>query len=178
MTKAKWKPSSSDDVNQDKKFERILKKHRGQPGAVIPLLQEAQALYGYLPKPLVTRIAQACGCFPSQVFGVASFYKQFRLAPAGRSIIHVCHGTACHVAGADRIEEAISFTLGIKVGETTPDREYSLERVACLGCCSLAPVIMIENQAYGRLTPANVERLFADYLKKRTGPGAQVPVSR
>lgn len=173
MSRIDTDTSSTDGISQDKKFERVLSRYRSQPGALITLLQEAQALYSYLPKPVIRRIARAFGRSPAQVYGVVSFYQQFRLAPAGRCTIRVCQGTACHVARAESIEEAISFTLGIKVGETTADREYSLERVACLGCCSLAPVIMIDDKAYGRLTPEKVERLFAENLPKakKRGPG-------
>ena len=171
VSKAGRGPSAAGGARLAKKFERVLKDYRGQPGALITLLQEAQAVYGYLPTPVIRRIARASGRSPAQVYGVASFYTQFRLAPAGRSTIRVCHGTACHVAGADRIEEAINFALGIQVGETTADGEYSLQRVACLGCCSLAPVIMIDEKAYGRLTPRKVEQLFAPYLEKAQKPG-------
>jgi NADH-quinone oxidoreductase subunit E len=97
--------------------------------------------------------------------GVATFYAQFRFAPAGRHTVRLCHGTACHVAGAERISRAVAEELGVADGETTADRLFTLTRVACLGCCSLAPVMMVDETAYGRLTPETVRRVFARYRR-------------
>ena len=119
---------------------------------MIPLLQGTQELYGYLPRGAFEKISSETGLELSAMFGVATFYAQFRLNPVGKHIIKVCHGTACHVQNAKEITEALEEGLKIKDGETTEDRLFTLESVACLGCCSLAPVMMISEQAYGKLT--------------------------
>ena len=119
---------------------------------MIPLLQGTQELYGFVPRAAFEKIAAETGLELSEMFGVATFYAQFRLQPVGKHIIKVCHGTACHVQNAKEITEAIEEALKVKDGETTEDRFYTLESVACLGCCSLAPVMMIGDQTYGKLT--------------------------
>jgi NADH-quinone oxidoreductase subunit E len=123
------------------------------PGALIPILQDVQARVGYLPPAVLARIGERAGVPAAQVYGVASFYSQFRLEPVGRRVIKVCHGTACHVQGATGVTEALCAELGVKDGGTTEDGEFTVSSVACLGCCSLAPVMMIEDSTYGRLTP-------------------------
>lgn len=148
-----------------KPLERLLKKYARQRGVIIPLLQETQKIYGYLPREALMRIAEATNTDVSQVYGVATFYSQFRLKPVGKHIIKVCHGTACHVSGAQRITEACEEFLDIPDGETTPDREFTLESVACLGCCSLAPVMMIDETTYGRLTDRETKRILKKYKK-------------
>lgn len=132
-------------------------------GVLIPLLQQVQAEIGYLPPEVMDRIAERSGIPAARVFGVASFYSQFRLEPSGRHIIRVCQGTACHVQGAVAITEAICDELGVAEGGTTEDGEFTLEPVACLGCCSLAPVIMIDEDTFGRLTPDDARRIVKDY---------------
>jgi NADH-quinone oxidoreductase subunit E len=119
---------------------------------MIPLLQGTQELYGYLPRKAFEKISVETGLKLSEMFGVATFYAQFRLNPVGKHIIKVCHGTACHVQNAKEITEALEEALKVKDGETTEDRLFTLESVACLGCCSLAPVMMIGEQTYGKLT--------------------------
>ncbi|OPX34267.1 NADH-quinone oxidoreductase subunit E [candidate division KSB1 bacterium 4484_188] len=146
-------------------LEKILKKFARKKGAIIPLLQEAQKAYGYLPKAALIRMAEATNTDISQIYGVATFYSQFRLKPVGRNIIKVCHGTACHVSGAERITEACEEALGVHDGETTPDREFTLESVACLGCCSLAPVMMIGETTYGRLTDRETKKIIKKMKK-------------
>jgi len=133
-------------------LDPLIARYKGQKGNVIPLLQGAQDIYGYIPRPAFEKISQETGLELSEMFGVATFYSQFRLAPVGRHIIKVCHGTACHVQNAKEISEALEEALKIRDGETTEDRFYTLESVACLGCCSLAPVMMIGDQTYGKLT--------------------------
>lgn len=150
-------------TGQDK-MELIIKKYKGQTGVLIPLLQEIQRYYGYISKDNMNFVARAMKVPPSEVFGVASFYSQFYLEPKGENMIRVCQGTACHVRGADEILDAFSRTLGIKPGDTTPDKRFSLERVACLGACGLAPVAMIGEKTYGRLTPKKVEEIIQEYL--------------
>ncbi len=146
-------------------LEKILKKYAGKRGIIIPLLQETQKIYGYLPRQALVMIADATNTEVSQVYGVATFYSQFRLKPVGKHIIRVCHGTACHVSGAERITEACEEHLGIKDGETTPDRQFTLESVACLGCCSLAPVMMIDDTTYGRLNDREAKRILKKFQK-------------
>jgi NADH-quinone oxidoreductase subunit E len=133
-------------------IEPLIRKYRGKKGNMIPLLQGTQEMYGYLPRTAFEKIAEETGIELSEMFGVATFYAQFRLNPVGKNIIKVCHGTACHVQNAKEITEAIEEALKIKDGETTEDRLFTLESVACLGCCSLAPVMMISDQTYGKLT--------------------------
>ena len=130
----------------------LIKKYKGKRGNVIPLLQGAQDIYGYIPRVAFEKIAAETGLALSDMYGVATFYAQFRLKPVGKHIIKVCHGTACHVQNATEITESLEEALKIKDGETTEDRLFTLESVACLGCCSLAPVMMIGDQTYGKLT--------------------------
>jgi len=133
-------------------MEPLMNKYKGKKGAIIPLLQGAQNIYGYVPKGAFYKIAEETGLKLSDLYGVATFYAQFRLKPVGKNIIKVCHGTACHVQNANAITDALVETLGVKDGETTEDRLFTLESVACLGCCSLAPVMMIGEDTFGKLT--------------------------
>jgi NADH-quinone oxidoreductase subunit E len=133
-------------------LDPLISKYKGKKGNLIPLLQGTQDLYGYLPKAAFEKISCETGLELSDMFGVATFYAQFRLAPVGKHIIKVCHGTACHVQNAKEITEALEEALKVRDGQTTEDRLFTLESVACLGCCSLAPVMMISEQAYGKLT--------------------------
>jgi NADH-quinone oxidoreductase subunit E len=133
-------------------IDPLIRKYKGKKGNLIPLLQGTQDIYGYLPRLAFEKIASETGLNLSEMFGVATFYSQFRLKPVGKHIIKVCHGTACHVQNAKEISEALEEALKIKDGETTEDRFYTMESVACLGCCSLAPVMMISGQTYGKLT--------------------------
>ena len=131
----------------------VLNEYGGTSSNLITILQKAQGIYGYLPKDVMYCIAEKVGLTPADVIGVATFYSQFRLPPIGKYLIMACQGTACHVNGSERVTAAISEYLGIGNGETTADGLFTLENVACLGCCSLAPVIMINGEAYGNLTP-------------------------
>jgi len=133
-------------------MDPLIQKYNGKKGNLIPLLQGTQDLYGWLPRRAFEKISRETGLELSEMFGVATFYAQFRLKPVGKHIIKVCHGTACHVQNAKEISEALEEALKIKDGETTEDRLFTLESVACLGCCSLAPVMMISDQTYGKLT--------------------------
>jgi NADH-quinone oxidoreductase subunit E len=133
-------------------IDPLIRKYKGKKGNMIPLLQGTQEIYGYLPRMAFDKIARETDLNLSEMFGVATFYSQFRLKPVGKHIIKVCHGTACHVQNAKEISEALEEALKIKDGETTEDRFYTMESVACLGCCSLAPVMMIADQTYGKLT--------------------------
>ncbi len=146
-----------------RKLAKVIDKYRGYHGALIPVLQEAQAALGFLSKEAIAGIAEGLSIPVSQVYGVATFYTQFRLKPAGKHLIRVCHGTACHVGGAGAITEALEEALGVKDGETTPDGKFTLESVACLGCCSLAPVMMIGSETYGRLTKESAVKALKDF---------------
>jgi NADH-quinone oxidoreductase subunit E len=143
--------------------DEVAASYAGKRGALIPILQEVQARVGYLSEDVMERIADRAGVPAAQVFGVASFYSQFRLKPVGRHVIRVCHGTACHVQGAVAVTEAICDELGVEDGETTEDGEFTVESVACLGCCSLAPVITIDESTFGRLTPDEARKIVKDY---------------
>ncbi len=133
------------------KLDPIIKKYKGKKGSMIPLLQGAQELFGYVPRKAFEKIAGETGLELADMYGVATFYAQFRLAPVGKNIIKVCHGTACHVQNAKALTVALENTLGINDGETTEDNLFTLESVACLGCCSLAPVMMIGDDTFGNL---------------------------
>jgi NADH-quinone oxidoreductase subunit E len=132
--------------------EPIINKYKGKKGALIPLLQGAQDVYGYIPRKVFEKLSAETGIRLSDMYGVATFYAQFRLNPVGKYIIKVCHGTACHVQNANTITDALQEALNVKDGETTEDRLFTLESVACLGCCSLAPVLMVKEEAHGKLT--------------------------
>ena len=133
-------------------LEPAFEQAAGDVGSLIPVLQQAQALYGYLPLDLLAYIARRLGLAPAKVMGVVTFYAQFRTKPVGRHLILLCQGTACHVNGSAAIEEALREHLGVEEGETTPDGLFTYSNVACLGCCSLSPVMMIGEKAYGNLT--------------------------
>ena len=143
-------------------LKEVVDKHKNQAGSLVTVLQEAQDIYGYLPLSVLRYIANEMQVKPAKVFGVATFYTQFRLTPVGKHVILLCQGTACHVNGSDRIETAVCQELKIKPGETTDDGLFTLTNVACLGCCSLAPVMMINGQAYGPLTPDKAVNIIKD----------------
>ena len=147
-------------------LEDVLNEYAGSSGNLITILQKAQNIYGYLPKDVMYCIAERVGVTPADVMGVATFYSQFRLTPIGKYLIMACQGTACHVNGSERITAAISEYLGISNGETTADGLFTLENVACLGCCSLAPVIMINGEAFGNLTSEKAVAILKDLREK------------
>ncbi|MBP2653170.1 MAG: dehydrogenase subunit [Firmicutes bacterium] len=145
------------------KLESILKNYEGKESDLIPILQDIQAAYGYLPEDVLNKMCEKTGMFQTQVMGVATFYSQFRLQPTGEHVIKICFGTACHVNGAEKVADALADELKVKFGGTTEDGKFTLETVACLGCCSLAPVIMIDEEAYGRLTPDSARNIIREY---------------
>jgi NADH-quinone oxidoreductase subunit E len=157
-------------------FRYRLWRYDGAPGELIPLLQSAQDHFGYIPRRAISYIAEVTGIPESEVYGVITFYSQFRLQPMGKYVIRACAGTACHVSSADMIRETIEDELGIEVGGTTEDGLFTLNTVACIGCCSLAPVIMIDDDTHGRLTPASVRKLLRSYRRRersaKTGEAA------
>jgi NADH-quinone oxidoreductase subunit E len=137
----------------------LIGKYKNRKGNLIPLLQGTQDIYGFIPRVAFEKIAAETGLSLSNMYGVATFYAQFRLSPVGRHIIKVCHGTACHVQNAKSITTALRESLKVEDGGTTDDGLFTLESVACLGCCSLAPVMMIGDETYGKLTGAQAIRI-------------------
>ena len=132
-------------------LNELITKYKGKKGSLIPLLQGTQEIFGYIPEEAFHKISEEAGHSLSTMYGVATFYAQFRLHPVGKHIIKVCHGTACHVQDADKLTIAIADVLKVKDGETTKDGLFTLESVACLGCCSLAPVMMVGDETFGKL---------------------------
>ncbi len=147
------------------RLKDVLEEYAKVPGSMITILQKAQEIYGYLPKDVMYHIAEQTGTSPAEVMGVATFYAQFRLKPIGKYLLMSCQGTACHVNSSERILAAITSYLGIENGETTDDGLFTLEKVACLGCCSLAPVIMINGEAHGSLTPESAVGILKEIQK-------------
>ncbi len=146
-------------------LDDILSQHSGESGDLIPILQEAQGRFGYLPEGVMAGIAKFLRLPESSVFGVATFYAQFKFIPTGKRIVKVCRGTACHVKGGERILESVQRELGIQPGQTTDDLEYSLEVVACIGACALAPTMMIDNEVQRKMTPKKITELFSNRNK-------------
>ena len=142
--------------------EGIIARYHGQRWALLPLLQEVQQAIGYIPPETVPLIASALGLFPSQVQGIISFYALFYTEPRGKNIVRVCRGTACHVRGGKTILKLVKRYLGIEDGETTPDYEYTLETVACIGVCALAPNLVIGKDTHGHMNPKKVAQLFGN----------------
>ncbi len=142
------------------RLDHLIEKYKGKKGNLIPLLQGTQNIFGYLPRVAFEKIARDTGLDLSDMYGVATFYAQFRLKPVGKIIIKVCHGTACHVQNANTISDALEDSLKIKDGETTEDGLFTLESVACLGCCSLAPVMMVGENTFGKLTGTEAVRII------------------
>src|SRR4030043_1885480 len=139
------------------KLEPVLEHYRGQDGALIPILQETQGIYGYLPEEVLKHIGKRLKIPTSRVYGVITFYAQFYLTPRGRHTVRVCRGTACHVRGGKNIRKAVQQFLGVEENETTSDSKFTFETVACLGACALAPVLLVDKNYYGKLPPAKTE---------------------
>ncbi len=155
--------AEASDLNQIdlKQIDEIISKYREKRWGLMPLLHEVQGAVGYIPPVAIPRIANGLGLFPSQVQGVISFYALFYTEPRGKNIVRVCRGTACHVRGGKTILKLVKRELGIEEGETTTDYEYGLETVACIGCCGLAPNVVINNRIYGHMNPKKVAQLFS-----------------
>ena len=143
-------------------LEPILLEYRDQKGAVIPILQRAQDLYGYLPEEAMIEIAKKSRISISQLYGIATFYAQFNLEPRGRHIISICDGTACHVRGAPKLVTAVEEKLNLVAGGSDPDYKYTLEIVYCLGSCGLAPIALVNDQVYGNTTPDSLVEKIID----------------
>lgn len=149
----------AEDVHKLEELRRRLHGASRRRGNLIPILQMVQEIMGYLPEAALQLVAEHLAISPSEVYGVATFYNQFRFNPPGRNPVKVCLGTACHVRGGDIILENFERKLGIHEGETTVDREFSIERVACVGCCALAPVTLMGETVHGHMAPSKVEGL-------------------
>ena len=145
-------------------LQRVIDELRDEPGALMPIMQRAQDIFGYLPEDVQKYIAKEMDIPVSDVYGVATFYAQFNLEPKGQYTISVCMGTACYVKGAGDVLERIQKRLGIEPGGTTPDGRFSLEATRCIGACGLAPVMTINEDVYGRLTPDEVDKILDKYL--------------
>jgi len=155
--------SQQNDDGKEKAFEELLAKYKGKNGALIPLLQESQDVFGYLSADTMRRISASQGVPFSKTFGVATFYAQFHLKPRGRNIIRVCQGTACHVRGGAKVLESVKEFTGVEINESTPDLRFTLETVACIGACGLAPVISVNEDTHGKLKPENVVNVLEEY---------------
>lgn len=149
----------------------IAEKYKGTNGSLITILQETQEIYGYLPTEVLSELSKLTGIKASKIYGVATFYTQFRLKPIGKYLIMLCQGTACFVNGSASIEKAICETLGIVEGETTEDNLFTFNNVACLGCCSLAPVMMINDETYANLTPEKTQSILKELMKNEQEVG-------
>ena len=160
----------NDKTVQFKELAPAMEKYANTPGSLITILQKAQEIYGYLSIDVINYISDCTGIKPAKIYGVATFYAQFRLQPIGKNLIMLCQGTACHVNGSEQIEESVCEYLDIKDGETTPDGIFTLNNVACLGCCSLAPVMMVRSsegdETYGNLTKEKVTKIL-DEIRAR-----------
>ena len=154
-------------AEQLKQLKAVIKESRNTPGCLMHVLQEAQAIYGFLPLEVQKTIAEGLNIPLSEVYGVATFYSQFSLTPKGKHRISVCLGTACYVKGSDKILEEIEKQLGIKCGECTEDGLFSIDSCRCVGACGLAPVMMIGEEVYGKLTPDMVKGILDSYKEEQ-----------
>jgi NADH-quinone oxidoreductase subunit E len=143
--------------------DKIVEPYRGRKEMLIPVLQKVQEHFGYLPREAMEQVSSLMQIPLSRLYGVATFYAQFKMKPRGRYIIRVCKGTACHIQGSPKISERIEELLGIESGETTDDLRFTLEEVACIGACALAPVIMVNDDPHGRLSPDKIKDILSRY---------------
>ncbi len=153
-------------INADQKMEVLKAEFLSKTdtkGQLIPLLQASQAIYGYIPEIAMNYLSKSLKISLAEIYGVVTFYSQFRLEPMGEYVIRICEGTACHVNGAKTILSSIKNELGISVNQTSADGKFTLLSVACIGCCSLAPVIMVNNETHGSLTPGKIEKILKKY---------------
>jgi NADH-quinone oxidoreductase subunit E len=159
---------------EEKRFaeglQTILEKYKNEGKVLIPILLEIQKEFGYLPKEAMLKVAEFGGMKPVEVWGVATFFNHFRLTPLGKNHVKVCMGTACHLAGGRLVLEALERELKLKVGETSSDGEFSLERVACIGCCMLAPVAVIKEKIYPKMSSFKIEESLIPYRQKESTP--------
>jgi len=147
--------------------KKIIQRYRKQKGVLIPILQDIQAVYGYVPKESIDLLSRELSIYPVEIYGVLTFYTQFHLIPQGKHTIKACQGTACHIMGGKDILNYLMEKFKVGEGQTTSDGMFTLERVACLGCCGMAPVVMVDNDFYGRCTIQEVETLLDKYRPKK-----------
>ncbi len=147
----------------------IVYRNNAEKGSAIPILQEVQSTFGYVPPAAIQSISEATGIPASDLYSIVTFYSQFRLEPLGENTIKVCHGTACHLAGANRVTQAVEMATGAQEGRTSADGKFTLERVACLGCCSLAPVLMVNDEVHARVKPEEIRKMVEEVKKARAG---------
>ena len=164
IEKVKEEENSTQSVDLDL-IQSLIKNYRNKKGNLIPLLQGVQNIYGYVPREAFIKLSEETDNKLSDMYGVATFYSQFRLNPVGKHIVKVCHGTACHVQSAPELTNALEDVLKVKDGETTEDNMFTLESVACLGCCSLAPVMMIGDETYGKLDGKKAGKVIKEIKK-------------
>jgi NADH:ubiquinone oxidoreductase subunit E len=162
-----WQPNPTLEGGLDlpERLAQLLAPYKGQKGASIPILQKVQEEYGYLPEETIPEIAKFLGLSQNEIYGIATFYAQFRFERPGEHTIKVCQGTACHVRGSHRILEEVEDELGIQPGETTKEYKFSLERVACVGCCALAPVMLVDNVVHAKMTIAEAKKILNSMAK-------------
>jgi NADH-quinone oxidoreductase subunit E len=158
LTQSTEAPPAEQAATSGERVDEILSSYQGREDELIPVLQQVQQAFGYLPEPAMKAIARFVKLPESTVYAVATFYAQFRLVPSGRNVVRVCRGTACHVRGGPRILREVERNLGIRPGESTPDLEYCLETVACIGACALAPTMVVNNKTHGEM---NVKKVAA-----------------
>jgi NADH:ubiquinone oxidoreductase subunit E len=144
-------------------LDKIIKKHKGKPGGLIPVLEEAQVALGFLPMSVQKKIAQELNLPLSRVYGVVTFYSFFTMTPRGKHTVRVCLGTACYVRGGKALADTLEKEFGIKEGETTPDRMFTLETIRCLGACGLGPVVVVDEDVHGRMKPSKVKEMLVQY---------------
>jgi NADH:ubiquinone oxidoreductase subunit E len=158
--------TNNDIDDGDIKVSEIINRYKEVEGGLIPVLHGIQELYGYLPEKALTMASEGLEISMAEIYGVATFYHYFSLVPKGEHVIRVCLGTACYVKGSGLIINRLTQELGIKVGETTKDKKFTLEATRCLGACGLAPVMTVDNKVYGRVTLEDVRRILDEYLVK------------
>ena len=163
MAKQKTVVPFKGTAEQEAQLREVIASHRDMQGSLMPVLQKAQDIYGYLPVEVQSIIAEGLGLSLEQVYQVVTFYSQFALNPTGKYRIAVCLGTACYFMGAQNVLDDLEKQLGIKAGGTTPDGLFTLEATRCLGCCGLAPVMTVNEEVYGRLVPEDVKGILAKY---------------
>ncbi|MDR0671835.1 MAG: NAD(P)H-dependent oxidoreductase subunit E [Oscillospiraceae bacterium] len=151
-------------AEQEQRLADVIARHKGQAGAAMPVLQEAQGIYGYLPEEVQIKVAEGLGISLSEVYGIASFYTQFSLNPKGQTEVNVCLGTACYVKGAGEILARVERKLDCKAGSVTPDGKFSVDATRCIGACGLAPVIVVGGDVYGRLVPDDIDAILDKYM--------------
>lgn len=163
MAKQKTVVPFKGTAEQEKQLREVIAANKDMQGALMPILQQAQGIYGYLPIEVQTIIAEGLNISLEQVYQVVTFYGQFALNPTGKHRIAVCLGTACYVKGSQNILDELEKQLGVKAGGTTPDGVFTLEATRCLGCCGLAPVMMVDDEVHGRLVPGDIKGILAQY---------------